>query len=346
MNRRIPSCICIEWGFDMKILAVDDDPIILELLSHFVESMTDHKLLTASSADEAIKVMQANARAPFDCFMLDIQMPGTDGIALAGKIRDMAAYYEAPILMLTAMSEKQYIDSAFSAGATDYVTKPFEMTELRARLALVERVVAAHEVKTSKVFATKAMNPKADKVTPPIHLHEPVSIFDIDNLIEFLALENYINQLSRSDLFGSTAFAFTIRDIEGFHSAMSPFEFYSLLADVGEAISDTLQGCQFLMSYAGNGTFVCITESGWRAEPKTLANSINLLLAQTELFDNGGQRIEPRVCGGDAERLIWKTSSSVMEAISAAHASAEAAAFAHARAQTDFWQMGQVGHTA
>ncbi len=329
----------------MKILAVDDDPIILELLAHFVESMTDHKLTTASCADDALAIIQDNARAPFDCFMLDIQMPGTDGIVLAGNIRDMASYYDTPILMLTAMSEKQYIDAAFTAGATDYVTKPFEVSELTARLSLIERVVAVHQVNTSKVFATKAINAKAGKTTPPIHLHEPVSIYDIDNLIEFLALENYINQLSRSDLFGSTAFAFTIREIETFHSAMSPFEFYSVLADVGEAISDTLAGCQFLMSYAGNGTFVCITESGLRVDTKTLANSINLTLSQTELFDNRGQRIDPRVCGGNAERLIWKTNSSVMDAISAAHASAEAATIAHARAQSDFWQMGTVGQT-
>ena len=109
----------------MKILAVDDDPIILELLAHFIETMTEHKLVMASSADEAIETIRSNARAPFDCFLLDIQMPGTDGIALAGKILDMDNYVDTPILMLTAMSENDYIDPAFASGESHSVTKPF-----------------------------------------------------------------------------------------------------------------------------------------------------------------------------------------------------------------------------
>jgi CheY-like chemotaxis protein len=326
----------------MKILAVDDDPIILELLSHFVEQMTEHKLITANGADEAHQAITDNARAPFDCFLLDIQMPGTNGIQLAEQIRDLSQYYDAPILMLTAMSEKQYIDAAFAAGATDYVTKPFEMGELKARLGLVERVVGASGPRTGKIFAARAVGASDGKVGAPIDLHAPVTIYDVDNLIGFMALENYINQLSRNELFGSTAFAFTINDIDEFHRDMSPFEFYSVLADVGEAISDTLEGCQFLMSYAGSGTFVCITESGWRPEPRMLANSINLALAHTGLYDNRGNRIEPRVSGGTAERMIWKTTATVMDAVSAAHSSAEAASAAVKRVQNDFWHIGRL----
>lgn len=326
----------------MKILAVDDDPIILELLSHFVESMTDHQLVTASGADKAIKVMQDHARRPFDCFLLDIQMPGTDGVTLATRIRAMDSYFDTPILMLTAMSEKHYIDAAFAAGATDYITKPFEVRELQARIGLVERVVDANRSKTGKVFATKAIKPEPGKATPPIQLHEPVSIYDVDNVIEFMAMENYIKQLTRNDLFGSTVFAVTIRAIHDFHSAMTSFEFYSMLSDVSEVISDTLEGCQYLMTYAGNGTFVCITESGWSPEPRALENSINIALSRIELFDNQGNLIEPRVCAGQAERLIWKTdASSVMEAVSAAHLSAETAAQENARIQRDFWKVGQ-----
>ncbi|WP_372991527.1 response regulator [Sulfitobacter sp.] len=327
----------------MKILAVDDDPIILELLSHFVESMTDHQLVTASCAENALKVMQDHARRPFDCFLLDIQMPGSDGIALAAQIRTMDSYFDAPILMLTAMSEKQYFDSAFAAGATDYITKPFEVNELQARIGLVERVVESNRGKTRKVFATKALKAEPGKATPPIQLHEPVSIYEVDNVIEFRAMENYIQHLTRNDLFGSTVFAFTIRDIQNFHSAMTPFEFYSMLSDVSEVISDTLGSHQFLMTYAGSGTFLCITESGWSPEPKMLENSINIALSQIELFDNQGQMIEPRLCAGRAERLIWKSdASSVMHAVSIAHMSAEAAAQEYARIQQNFWQIGRL----
>ncbi len=269
-------------------------------------------------------------------------MPETDGVTLAAQIRDMARYYDTPILMLTAMSEKQYIDAAFTAGATDYVTKPFEVAELKARLGLVERAVETPVKRNAKIFAAKAVTPGSGKANVPIDLYEPVTIYDIDNLIGFMAMENYIRQLSRNELFGSTAFAFSINKIASFHSSMTPFEFYSVLTDVAEVISDTLEGCQFLMSYAGHGTFVCITESGWHPEPKMLANNINLALSRTELYDNHGNRIEPRVSAGNAERLMWKTALNVMDAISAAHASAEANSAAVERTQNDFWSGGRM----
>ena len=170
----------------MKILAVDDDPIILELLSHFIEGMTDHTLVTAECAADALEAIKDNARAPFDSFLLDIQMPVTDGIQLASQIRAMKQYMDAPILMLTAMSEKSYIDAAFSAGATDYVTKPFEMTELKARLSLVERAVDGLATRTSKVFAAKAVTHHDGRPERAVQLHEPMAIHDVNNLIEFI----------------------------------------------------------------------------------------------------------------------------------------------------------------
>tara|TARA_R110002049_G_scaffold44333_6_gene130164 strand:- start:21563 stop:22537 length:975 start_codon:yes stop_codon:yes gene_type:complete len=317
----------------MKILAVDDDPIILELLVQFVDALGAHELMTASSGGAAVDLLGKPGVGPFDCFMLDIQMPGMDGIELTRRIRDTARYADTPILMLTAMSDKRYIDAAFAAGATDYVTKPFEVSELKARIGLVEGLVQARKSRTKKIFAAKSVSGQSNA----IELHEPISIYDVDNVIEYTAMENYVAQLSRSALFGSTTFAFTIREIEAFHDAMSPFEFYSLVSDVSEVISDTLEGHQFLMSYAGNGTFVCITESGWRPDMTALMDAANLSLSRTELFDNDGQRVHPRVSAGDAVRLIWKTGNSVMDALAEAHSSAEAASAAHTRSLTDFW---------
>ena len=90
-----------------------------------------------------------------------------------------------------------------------------------------------------------------------------------------------------------------------------------------------------------SGTFVCITESGWRPDPKLLANNINISLAKTELFDNRGQHINPRICAGKAVRLMWKTNSSVMDALSEAHASAEEATANYQKVQNDFWNVGR-----
>ncbi len=327
----------------MKILAVDDDPIILELLEQFVDAIGEHELTTALSGPLALDLVRGAGAGAFDCFLFDIQMPEMDGIRLTQEIRDMTHHADTPILMLTAMSDKRYVDAAFAAGATDYVTKPFEVSELRARLGLVEGLVQARRSRTRKIFATNGLNTPAQPAAPAdaLELHEPISIYDVENVIEYVAMENYIAQLSRGALFGSTTFAFNIRQIDAHHRAMSTFEFYSLVSDVAEVISDTLTGNQFLMSYAGGGTFVCVTESGWRPNMGTLTDAVNLSLSRTELFDNTGQQLYVRVSAGEAIRLIWKPENSVMEAVSAAHASAEAASAAHERAQNDFWLVEQ-----
>ncbi|GLT08166.1 PleD family two-component system response regulator [Sulfitobacter porphyrae] len=324
----------------MRILAVDDDLIILELLTQFVQAVGDHELVTAESGSEALDLLRAEAKGTFDCFMLDIQMPNMDGIELTRRIRMMSRYAETPVLMLTAMADKRYIDGAFAAGATDYVTKPFEVAELKARLGLVAGMIEGRRARTRKIFAASAVGAQSGSAT--IELHEPISIHDVDNVIEYVAMENYVQQLTRSSLFGSSTFAFTMREIEQYHAAMSPFEFYSLISDMAEIISDTLQGHQFLMSYAGSGTFVCITESGWRPDMGRLVDAVNLSLARTELYNNAGERLHPRVSGGDVVRLIWKSGAAVMDALATAHATAEAASAAHGKSQTDYWNMGQI----
>jgi CheY-like chemotaxis protein len=324
---------------DMRILAVDDDPIILELLAQFVEIMGEHKLMTALSGPEALEIIQNPATGPIDCFLLDLQMPIMDGVELAQKIRATSENSETPILMLTAMSDKKHVDAAFSAGATDYVTKPFEFAELTMRLGLAESQIRERKTRTGKIFASQAASSK--KQSGFVELHEPIFIFDVENLINHVAMKNYLAQLARGSLFGSTTFAFTIRQIKDHHRALSAFDFTSLVADVAEVISDTLAGHQFLMSYAGGGTFLCVTESGWRPEMTVLMDAINLSLARIELYNSQGEQLYVRVSAGEAMRLIWKSESTIMDAVSAAYTSAEAASEAYERARASFWN-GQV----
>lgn len=324
----------------MKILAVDDDPIILELLSHFMSAVGQHELTTAESALEAIDLLAQPDPPVFDCFLLDIQMPGMDGIELARHIRRKAATTAAPIVMLTAMSEKRYIDNAFAAGATDYVTKPFDLTELKARINMVEQLVLSRRLSPEKIFATATLaqeNPAADFVD----LHDPIELNDVDNVIACTAMENYVAQLSRSSLFGSTVFGFTLRKADIHCSNLSGAEFRFLIEDVAEVISDSLSGHQFLMTYAGNGTYLCITESGWRPDMTALTNTVNLHLNHAHLTSNSGEELHPRVSAGAAIRLVWKSGDQILNALSTAQSSAEAAAAEHERLKTDFFNMGK-----
>ncbi|MFC6639695.1 response regulator [Sulfitobacter sp. JBTF-M27] len=322
----------------MKILAVDDDAIILKLLDQIILALGGHELTMAESGAEALDVIAQNEGAPFDCFMFDIQMPNMDGIELVKRVRSIDDYFDTPVLMLTAMSDKRYIDRAFAFGATDYVTKPFEVSELETRLNLLQTLAQKRQPHAKKIFAAQALGDGGlPAEQPQFELYEPISIYDVENVIDHTAFENYLAQLSRSSLFGSTLFAFAIRGADRFFETLSPFEFCSLISDAAEVISDTMHGHQFLMSYAGNGIFVCVTESGWRPEMDRLTDHVNLAFVRTELYNNSGDRLDVRVVTGDAVRLVWKSGNSLYSALAEAHNSAEEAAIRKERERGSIW---------
>ena len=103
---------------------VDDEPGILELLKVYLEAEDAHEVVTATSGAEALVIDKADA--DFECLLVDIQMPLMNGIALVEHVRSMPDYVHVPVIMLTAMSQRSYIDKAFTVGATDYITKPFD----------------------------------------------------------------------------------------------------------------------------------------------------------------------------------------------------------------------------
>ena len=109
------------------ILAVDDDPDLCTLLKtalerdgHAVEIRTSGVTVTESLCRWA------------DCILLDVMKPGEDGFATCRRIR---AITQAPILFLTARTDEQSVLTGLGIGADDYLTKPFRVAELRARVA-------------------------------------------------------------------------------------------------------------------------------------------------------------------------------------------------------------------
>lgn len=118
------------------ILAVDDDPEVLGTLSRAL-SREGFEVGRATSGLEALKML--GARRP-DLIILDIIMPGLDGLAVCRKIRSENQYNDLPVLFLTARGQTDDVVAGLDAGGDDYVAKPFELAELSARVrALVRR---------------------------------------------------------------------------------------------------------------------------------------------------------------------------------------------------------------
>lgn len=109
-----------------NILIVDDDKAILDLIDNIL-SKSGHYIKKVSKPE---KVLQENL-SYYHLIILDIMMPGTDGFELCSKIREQV---DCPILFLTAKVDEKDIIKGLGLGADDYLTKPFGVQELRARV--------------------------------------------------------------------------------------------------------------------------------------------------------------------------------------------------------------------
>jgi two-component system, OmpR family, phosphate regulon response regulator OmpR len=118
------------------LLVVDDDERIRGLLQKF---LMRHGFLVTIARD-ALQARRLLAGLEFDLLVLDVMMPGEDGIALT---RDLRAKMTVPILLLTAKGEASNRIEGFEAGADDYLVKPFEPKELLLRINAILRRVPA-----------------------------------------------------------------------------------------------------------------------------------------------------------------------------------------------------------
>ena len=110
-----------------KIMLVDDEKGVVTVMKNYFE-MSGYQVITAYSGQEALKKM---SYLP-DIVLLDINMPDMDGLTVCQSIRE---YITCPILLLTARIETTDKIKGFSAGADDYIVKPFDLDELGARVA-------------------------------------------------------------------------------------------------------------------------------------------------------------------------------------------------------------------
>ena len=112
------------------ILVVDDQPEMLTLIVRALEE-DQHAVSTATSGPEALRMIDKDLP---DLVVLDYQMTGMDGLAVVKTLRAKPETKALPVLMLTAMTDEPTTRAAFEAGVTDYLTKPFTIPQLAARV--------------------------------------------------------------------------------------------------------------------------------------------------------------------------------------------------------------------
>jgi two-component system phosphate regulon response regulator PhoB len=117
------------------ILIVDDEEDIIELIKYNLKS-EGYTILTAMTGEEAIKI--AKNSQP-DLLVLDLMLPGIDGLEVTRQLKKEAKTMDIPIVMVTAKGEESDIVTGLELGANDYISKPFSPRELTARIRAILR---------------------------------------------------------------------------------------------------------------------------------------------------------------------------------------------------------------
>jgi len=115
---------------DATILVVDDTPPNLKLL-RLILGDAGYRVLVAHSGDEALEILHRDRP---DAMLLDVRMPGMTGYEVCRKIREDTEFASLPVIMVTSLSLAEERIRGIEAGATDFISKPFNKKELLARV--------------------------------------------------------------------------------------------------------------------------------------------------------------------------------------------------------------------
>ena len=154
-----------------RILLVDDEPLILKGLKYTLEQ-EGYETESAMDGEEALAMF---ASGGFDLILLDVMLPKLDGIAVCQRIRERS---DVPIIMLTAKGEDMDKILGLEYGADDYMTKPFNILEVKARIKTIlrrvssgtqqqqeHRVIRVHDMEVNLVKRSVTLGGKEVKLT-------------------------------------------------------------------------------------------------------------------------------------------------------------------------------------
>jgi len=139
-----------------KVLVVDDDENNRLALMDALEGED----FTISQAEDGESALRAVAKEPPDLILLDIMMPGMDGVQVCHTIKQNQDTCDIPVIMITALNRKQDVLNGLKVGATDYVVKPFSGQVVRARVRAALRSKIAHDVVAQLALRIAASNRK------------------------------------------------------------------------------------------------------------------------------------------------------------------------------------------
>ncbi|MDL2235238.1 response regulator transcription factor [Christensenellaceae bacterium OttesenSCG-928-L17] len=194
----------------IRILLVDDEPLILKGL-RFSLQQDGYEIDEAADGEIALEKFQQNK---YDLILLDVMLPKLSGIEVCQRVRETS---DVPIIMLTAKGEDMDKILGLEYGADDYMTKPFNILEVKARVKTILRRVAGRQEAPKHVFESNGMvlDSQARSVTvngKPAHLTvkefdllqlliaNPGKVYTREELLELIWGYDYIGEVRTVDV--------------------------------------------------------------------------------------------------------------------------------------------------
>ncbi len=273
----------------MRILIAEDDPVSRHMLESFLKKWGFEVSVTHDGV-QAWQALQQEG-APQLC-VVDWMMPGMDGIEVCRKVRERGSHPYVYIILLTAKDQKRDVIEGIESGADDYLVKPFDAHELRARLRAGKRIL---DLQQELISAREVLRVQATH-DPLTELWNHAAVFDILR-----------NELERSQRQGAPLAAVML-DLDHFKRVNDTYGHMAgdlVLSEVARRLRGAVRPYDSIGRYGGEEFLVVVPGCDATAVQRQ-AERLRACVA-AELFDLGGTRIRLTLSVGVATSEQTKT---------------------------------------
>ncbi len=225
---------------NINILVVDDEAINVQVLTNQL-SLQNYQVETAQNGADALEKIGSNN---YDLILLDVMMPRMSGYDVCKKLRNEKTSFDLPIILLTARSQPQDIVVGFQVGANDYITKPFEKTELIARV--------------NTLLSLKKSVKEAIENARLANIDELTGLYNRRHLFELAAREFEATRRYSRNL---TVMMMDIDHFKKFNDTYGHSVGDEILKLVAKAIASNVRNCDIVGRYGGEEFNVILPET-------------------------------------------------------------------------------------
>jgi diguanylate cyclase (GGDEF)-like protein len=260
----------------MAILVVDDSKDDLILVKSFLKS-AGYAVITAPSAEEAFALLGMTGAPPaaIDLILLDLRMPGTDGIEACRRIKAVPRLREVPILMASAVTDAGHVQLAYSGGSVDYIRKPVIKMELLAKvgeaLRLRKEIAQRRAQEKELLDVTKKLEQANEQ------LHAQSTIDALTGLPSRRHFERMLNDAWGRAKAAGQPFSLILLELDSFKSFNDTYGVQTgddSLARVGRVIVDALDGQDQFAGRLGGAEFALALAAFSASQAVQLADQV------------------------------------------------------------------------